>query len=49
MPFLLERVDSCVGWVERSETHHCFRGKGDGFRFALPMLRFRRLGEIRGP
>src|SRR3546814_10963699 len=32
-----------VGWVERSETHHCVirgrSGRDDGFRYALPILR----------
>jgi hypothetical protein len=28
-----------VGWVERSETHQTPAFVGDGFRFALPILR----------
>src|ERR1700740_2009582 len=35
--FYLLRV---VGWVERSETHQGHFGVSDGFRFALPILRF---------
>src|ERR1700738_5577157 len=30
-------ASAVVGWVERSETHQCFR-EDDGFRYALPIL-----------
>src|SRR2546429_4911449 len=30
---------SCVGWVERSDTHQLRLAKDDGFRCALPILR----------
>src|SRR6478735_5183841 len=35
------RTNQCVGWVERSETHHAAAVAVDGFRFALPILRNR--------
>src|SRR5690242_5536899 len=34
-------VEQSVGWIERSETHRDGASRpNDGFRFALPILRF---------
>jgi|GEM_PF-3126527 hypothetical protein len=40
------QLDINVGWVERSETHHCTQPQGDGFRVALPILRSQRAMKV---